>query len=82
MPSGQEDVYLHYNVLFGVDKIGQSWQIFYLPTVGLAILTFNLFLGWLLYKHEKFLAQMLNFFSLVCQIFLVIGAALLIFLNI
>jgi len=82
IPSGEEYLFLHYNILFGVDKIGNSWKIFYIPLLGLFILIVNVFLGWILFKKDKFMAQLLNFVALLCQLFIVIAVFLIVFLNV
>jgi len=41
IPGGEEYLFLHYNILFGVDKIGESWKVFYVPLLGLFILIIN-----------------------------------------
>lgn len=76
-----EPVFLHYNILFGVDYVGEWWQVLYLPISGLVIIIVNAVMGWLLFSRDKFLAQILNGISLFCQLFLLIAAALLVFLN-
>ncbi len=80
-PITTENIYLHYNVLFGVDKIGPSWHIFYLPVSGLVILVVNFLLGWLLFVKEMFVAQLLNFTAVFSQILLVIIVYFLSLLN-
>jgi len=77
-----EPVFLHYNILFGVDFVGEWWQALYLPISGLAIIVVNAAMGWLLFSRDKFLAQILNGISLFCQLFLLFAAALLVFLNV
>ncbi|PIZ96472.1 MAG: hypothetical protein COX80_01210 [Candidatus Magasanikbacteria bacterium CG_4_10_14_0_2_um_filter_33_14] len=76
------ELFLHYNVLFGVDYIGDSWKIFFVPLIGLIILSVNFFMGWLLYKKDKFMAYVLNSVSVLCQIFLFMVSFLLVFLNV
>lgn len=76
-----EPVFLHYNILFGVDYVGEWWQVLYLPISGIVIIIVNAVMGWLLFGRDKFLAQILNGISLFCQLFLLIAAALLVFLN-
>jgi len=78
----KELIFLHYNILFGVDLIGQWWKVFYIPLVGLIIILANALLGWLFFNKDKFIAKFLNFVSLFCQIFLFIVSALLVFLNV
>lgn len=80
-PTG-EAIFLHYNVLFGVDLIGEWWKILYLPIAGAVILIVNAVLGWLMFSRDKFIAQFLNAVAVLCQIFLLLAAALLVFLNV
>jgi len=75
------ELFLHYNVLYGVDYIGESWKIFFVPLIGLIILSINFFMGWLLYKKDKFMAQILNFVAVLCQIFIIFSTFVLVFLN-
>lgn len=77
-----EPIFLHYNILFGVDYIDAWWKVFYLPAMGLLVLSVNGFLGWMLFYRDKFMAQLLNAGALLCQIFLLVAAALLVFLNV
>jgi len=77
-----EQIFLHYNILFGVDYVGEWWRILFLPISGLAILLVNGAIGWSLFGKDKFYAQLLNAVSLFCQIFLLVAAALLVFLNV
>jgi len=75
------ELFLHYNVLYGVNYIAESWKIFFVPLIGLVILTVNFFIGWLLYKKDKFMAQILNFVAVLCQIFIIFTTFVLVFLN-
>src|SRR3989344_3163074 len=77
-----EQIFLHYNILFGVDYVGEWGRVFFLPINGLAILLVNCVSGWSLFGKDKFYAQLLNATSLFCQIFLFVTAALLVFLNV
>jgi len=77
-----EPIFLHYNILFGVDLVGPWWKVLYLPIIGCVILLVNAILGWLLFGRDKFIAQFLNAVTVLCQMFLFIAAALLVFLNV
>lgn len=78
----EELIFLHYNILFGVDLIGPWWKVLFLPIVGFVIILVNIILGWFLFGKDKFFAHILNFISVFCQIFLLIASLLLIFLNV
>lgn len=76
-----EPIFLHYNILFGVDYIGDGWQIFLLPVMGLIIVLVNFVIGWSLFSRDKFVSLILGVATLLCQIFLFVASAILIFLN-
>jgi hypothetical protein len=78
----EEQIFLHYNILFGVDLVGSWWRIVFVPLSGLLIIIVNAILGWVLFRKDKFASQLLNATSVVCQIFLLIVASLLVFLNV
>lgn len=80
--SGPEPIFLHYNVLFGVDYIGEWWRVLTLPLVGLGILLSNALVGWLCFHRDKFVAYLMNTVALLCQILLLVAAVLLVFLNV
>lgn len=75
-------IFLHYNILFGVDFFGPWWQIVYVPLSGLFILLVNTVVAWLLFYNYRFFSFLLNFISVFCQIFLLIFSSILIFLNV
>ena len=78
----EEPVFLHYNILFGVDYIGPWWKMVFLPATGFVILLTNAVLGWLMYQKHAFFAHLANAASVLCQIFILISASLLVFLNV
>lgn len=75
-------VFLHYNVLFGVDLVGPWYAVFALPLAGFFIILLNAALGWMLFKQDPFAAYLLNAVSIFVNILLLISTALLVFLNI
>lgn len=74
-------LFLHYNILFGVDYIGEWWRVLFLPITGLLIFIMNFILGWLLFHKDKLISIILNSISLLCQIFVLIASGILVFLN-
>jgi len=77
-----ELIFLHYNILFGVDYVGEWWRVFYLPITGLFIFIVNFLIGWVLFHKDKFISVILQAVSLICQIFILVASALLVFLNV
>ena len=44
-PKGDPSAILHYTAGVGIDFVGSPWQIFVLPSIGLAMLIINVLLG-------------------------------------
>lgn len=80
-PQDLDQLFLHYNILFGVDLIGPAWRVYMVPLSGLIILLANTIIGWFLYKQDKFIAQLLIFVAALAQIFLIIHSYFLVLLN-
>lgn len=57
--ASQEFVALHYTVFFGVDLVGERWNILVFPAAGLVIAGVNTFLAWLCYKPVRFASHLL-----------------------
>ena len=80
-PPTRETVFLHYNVLFGVDLVGPWSGLLLLPIVGLVILLLNTVLGWLTYQYDSFISTVLLVAATCSQLFLFLAMYLLVFLN-
>ena len=78
----EEAIFLHYNILFGVDLVGSWVRIFSLPLFGLFILVTNAVVGWVFFSKDPFISYIANAISVLIQVFLFIAAALLVFLNV
>jgi hypothetical protein len=77
-----ELIFLHYNVLFGVDLIGPWYQVLSIPIIGVCILLVNAGLGWFFFGKDKFIAYIMNAVTVLAHVFLGIAALLLVFLNV
>ena len=75
-------IILHYNVYFGVDVIGDWWQVYYLPLIGLLILLANTILGYFFYQQkERIVAHLLMLATFIAQIGITIAVACLLMIN-
>jgi len=75
-------IILHYNIYFGVDVIGAWWQVYFLPLIGLAILSVNTVLGYLFYQQkERIVAHLLLLATLIVQIGISIAVASVLLIN-
>jgi len=75
-------VFLHYNILFGIDFIGEASQIYYIPTIGLTLFIVNFLLGWFFYRKSELASYLLLSVLLLCEIFLAAASSLLVSINI
>lgn len=73
---------LHYNIYLGIDYMGEWYKIFMLPTFGLVVLFFNLFLSSLIYFKDKFIPYILLFISLLVQIILLLASFAVVWINV
>jgi hypothetical protein len=75
-------IFLHYSVLFGVDRVGKWWEVYRIPATGLGIFVTNTLLALAVYRQNNAMAYVLLLMSLLTQVFLVVAAILVVFLNI
>ena len=75
-------IYLHYNLYFGIDNIGYWYEALIIPLLGLFIIIFNSVLGYFLYVQEKVLSYSLVVSQTLLQIILFAAAIFVILLNI
>ncbi len=75
-------IVLHYNAYFGVDMIGDWWQIYALPTIGMCIMVVNTILGIVFYdQKERVISHLLLLATCIAQILLAIAAVGIILIN-
>lgn len=79
---GADQIFLHYNVVFGIDLLGAWWKIYLLPAGGLLTFLVNYFLSFLFYSFDRTLSRFLSFLTLPLQIFLLIAVFYITGLNI
>lgn len=72
---------LHYSVYFGIDLIGQWYELYLMPIVGSFILLINFILFLAFYKKQVMAGYLLAGAALLVEIFLLIGGYLMIMVN-
>ncbi|MBI3290872.1 hypothetical protein HYZ76_01160 [Candidatus Falkowbacteria bacterium] len=72
---------LHYNIYFGIDLIGNWYQIFFLPALGLCLGIINSFFGWAMFSREKLISFFLVGSSSFMQLILLLAAVTIIIIN-
>lgn len=75
-------IFLHYNILFGIDEIGPWSDLLWLPIGGAAIIVVNAAIGWLMFAKERCIEYILLAMSVLIEIHLLIAAFFLVSLNV
>jgi len=75
-------IFLHYNVYFGVDNIGVWYKAFIIPVLGLFVIIFNNILGYTFYLKDRLISYVLVISQAVMQVALLAAAIFVILLNI
>ncbi len=77
----QEKIALHFNVVYGIDFVGDANRVYQIAILGLLIFIVNLALAKMIYGKEKLLAYFLTTAGAFVQIILLIAALSLLNLN-
>lgn len=77
----EEQLYLHYNIYFGVDLIGPWYRFYLLPVIGLVILFVNIALARILFRKEKMMPYIILGITMVYQLLLLLASYLIIQQN-
>lgn len=75
-------VYLHYNIYFGIDNIGSWYMALVIPLLGLLILVVNNILAYFFYIRDKVLSRILVLCAAFLQLVLLVASVFVILLNI
>lgn len=78
----EEPIFLHYNIYFGIDLIGEWYRIYIIPALGSVIIFINLLISSIIYNKEKILAFFLLSLMTLSQILLTMAALLIVWQNI
>jgi hypothetical protein len=75
-------IWLHYNVYFGVDVIGDWWQAYIIPGMGLFFFLINLFLAIYFFgRKERMASHLLMLASILIQAGIIIAEIPVIIIN-
>ena len=66
----QDLIFLHYNVTFGVNLIGDVKRVYIIPLFGLIIIMINFALLLFIHKQSKFIIHLLLITALLVNLFL------------
>ena len=77
----QDQFFLHYNSLFGVDLVGEWWKLYSIPIVATGLCIFNSILAFFLHNSERLLSRFLLVFSIFFSIALSLAMYFIVGLN-
>lgn len=75
-------VFLHYNIIFGVDWVGDWWKMWFLPASIAAAVLVNIFAAWWLYGRNSIFAKFLLVGGVVTTLFGCYALSLVVGLNV
>ncbi|OGE76921.1 MAG: hypothetical protein A3C85_01275 [Candidatus Doudnabacteria bacterium RIFCSPHIGHO2_02_FULL_48_21] len=76
-----EKIPLHFNVVYGIDFLGSTRQVYEIPLTGIVLLVINSILAIKFYPRSKLFSYFLSFSALAMQAVLIVAATALIVLN-
>lgn len=74
-------VFLHYTVIFGIDKIGKYSDLFAAPLWGSVILLVNMVIAWLIFPKAAAMAEFLVLATVFVEVGTLLAAVLLYLTN-
>lgn len=77
-----EQFFLHYNILSGVDWVGHAALVYWIPVAGLLIVLINSLLAWYLYKDHRDLAYITLAVTVLSHLCLGMATYMVLFLNV
>lgn len=80
--SQSDPIFLHYNIYFGVDLIGEWYQIFIMPLTGLIIYFINLYFSYIIYRREKIISYSIISLTAVIQLIILLASFLIVRQNV
>ena len=77
-----ELLFLHYNILFGVDLIGEWWKIYLIPLIASILALFNFGLSYFFYQQDRVISRFVAVLTVFYLVMVLVGVTLIIGLNI
>lgn len=76
-----EQVFLHYNITFGVDLVGRWWKLLFIPGGALFITLAGFLASFFLFNRDKTLARIIAVVVAFCHIFIAFATYQIVNLN-
>ena len=72
-----DPIFLHYNIYFGVDLIGDWYRIYRIPLVGVAVYFINLYFSSILYRRERTISYFVIGITIFLQAIVLVSSYLI-----
>ena len=59
---------IHYNIFFGIDRVGPWYYLLRYPAAVLGVLALNFALGYFIFARDKYLSYYLLLMALLCSV--------------
>ncbi len=80
--SREEQFFLHYNILSGVDWVGPASLVYWIPIVGFLIVLSNTCLAWYLFKDHRDMSYIVLVTTILSHVCLGMATYMVLFLNV
>lgn len=82
VPKNADQVFLHYNIIFGVDLAGSWWKLLMLPGGATAVLVINTIFAWSIFSHDRILAKIVLICGVLASLVALSSLVLIVGLNV
>ncbi|MFA6105036.1 MAG: hypothetical protein WC725_00345 [Patescibacteria group bacterium] len=76
-----DQLFLHYNIIFGIDLIGEWWKLYSLPLLSFTIVMVNFITSYVFHRTNRFLSRFLVVITAFLELLLVVAVNLIVGLN-
>jgi TctA family transporter len=76
-----EQMFLHYNIIFGIDLIGEWWKLYLMPAAMLVVIILNFIISYFYYRHNRFISRYVAFSTAFIGLMFTIASNLIVGLN-
>lgn len=63
---------IHYNIFFGIDRVGPWYYLLRYPAAALVVLVLNFTLGYFIFPRDKYLSYYLMLMTFACSITMIL----------
>lgn len=76
-----DPVFLHYNIYFGIDYLGEWYKVFWMPASGLCFYLLNFIFSYIIYSKHRPLSYLFVILATIYQSIFMVAAVLIILIN-